>query len=127
MAYTGILDPARPRQEGPRSVVYDARDIYIHARNIARLPGPATRLFGWVEKRWARAASRIPDRESFYADVLQEAVGPPRPAIVMNCSPRRPPPPELPRRFHDALTLSRTARVVLYQGGPSHRTAGSSS
>ncbi len=46
MAYMGIpigLDLGR-RDGAP--VVYDARDIYVDARNIARLPGPARRLFG---------------------------------------------------------------------------------
>ena len=59
MAYMGIpvgLDLGR-RDLAP--VVYDARDIYVHARNIARLPLPARRLFGAVERRWARAAARV--------------------------------------------------------------------
>ena len=41
----------------------------------------------------------------------------PLPVIVMNCSYRREPPAERPRRFHEALALSPNARVVLYQGG----------
>ena len=63
MAYMGIpigLDLGR-RDGAP--VVYDARDIYVHARNIARLPGPARRLFGAVERRWARSASPGHDRQ----------------------------------------------------------------
>jgi glycosyltransferase involved in cell wall biosynthesis len=117
MAYMGIpigLDLGR-RDAVP--VVYDARDIYVHARNIARLPGPARRLFGWVEVRWARAASRVMTVNRPYAEVMAKRFGLPLPAIVMNCSYRREPPIERPRRFHDALALSSTARVVLYQGG----------
>lgn len=117
MAYMGIpvgLDLGR-RDDSP--VVYDARDIYVHARNIARLPAPARRLFGWVERRWARAASRVMTVNRPYAEVMAKRFGPPLPAVVMNCSSRRAPPADRPRRFHDALALSPTARVVLYQGG----------
>jgi glycosyltransferase involved in cell wall biosynthesis len=39
------------------------------------------------------------------------------PAIVMNCSFRRPPPAETPRRFHAALGLEPSSRIVLYHGG----------
>ena len=117
MAYMGIpigLDLGR-RDDVP--VVYDARDIYVNARNIARLPGPARRLFGRVERRWAAAASRVMTVNRPYAEVMQQRFGPPLPAIVMNCSYRREPPAARPRRFHDALALSPTARVVLYHGG----------
>ncbi|HEX5012554.1 MAG TPA: glycosyltransferase family 4 protein [Candidatus Limnocylindrales bacterium] len=117
MAYMGIpigLDLGR-RDLAP--VVYDARDIYIHARNIARLPLLARRLFGAVERRWARQASRVMTVNRPYAEVLAKSFGTPLPAIVMNCSYRRDPPAERPRRFHEALALSKTARVVLYQGG----------
>ena len=117
MAYMGIpigLDLGR-RDGAP--VVYDARDIYVHARNIARLPGPARRLFGWVEKRWAHQANRVMTVNRPYAEVMEKRFGPPRPAIVMNCSFRREAPAERPRRFHDALALSPNARIVLYQGG----------
>src|SRR5262245_6295784 len=117
MAYMGIpigLDLGR-RDGAP--VVYDARDIYVHARNIARLPGPARRLFGLVERRWARQANRARTVNRPYADVMVKRFGPPLAAIVMNCSYRRQPPAERPRRFHDALALSPNARVVLYHGG----------
>jgi hypothetical protein len=93
MAYMGIpigLDLGS-RDEAP--VVYDARDIYVHARNIARLPGFARRLFGAIERRWARAAARVVTVNRPYAEVMQRSFGGPLPAIVMNCSSRRPPPP----------------------------------
>jgi glycosyltransferase involved in cell wall biosynthesis len=117
MAYMGIpvgLDLGR-RDLAP--VVYDARDIYIHARNIARLPLFARRLFGAVERRWARRAARVMTVNRPYADVLAKSFGLPLPAIVMNCAYRRQPPAERPRRFHEALALAPTARVVLYHGG----------
>ncbi len=59
MAYMGVpiaLDLGR-RHQAP--VVYDARDIYLEARNLARLPWPARRSFGWAERRWARRAARV--------------------------------------------------------------------
>ena len=117
MAYMGIpigLDLGR-RDLAP--VVYDARDIYVHARNIARLPLLARRLFGTIERRWARSAARVMTVNRPYAEVMSKRFGTVLPAIVMNCSYRRDPPAERPRRFHEALALSKTARVVLYQGG----------
>jgi len=118
MAYMGIpigLDLGR-RDGAP--VVYDARDIYVHARNIARLPAFARRLFGAIERRWARAAARVVTVNRPYAEVMHRSFGGPLPAIVMNCSFRRPPPAaEAPRRFHSALDLAPADRVVLYHGG----------
>jgi glycosyltransferase involved in cell wall biosynthesis len=117
MAYMGIpigLDLGR-RDVAP--VVYDARDIYVHARNIARLPLLARRLFGAVERRWARSAARVMTVNRPYAEVMAKSFGTAMPAIVMNCSYRRDPPTERPRRFHEALALSDNARIVLYQGG----------
>ena len=117
MAYMGIpvgLDLGK-RDLAP--VVYDARDIYVHARNIARLPVLARRLFAAVERRWARSAARVMTVNRPYAEVMARSFGTPLPAVVMNCSYRRAPPAERPRRFHQALALSGNARVVLYHGG----------
>lgn len=117
MAYMGIpvgLDLGR-RDLAP--VVYDARDIYVDAANIARLPGPARRLFAHVERRWARRASRVATVNDPYADVMEQRFGVPRPLIVMNCSYRRDEPAVRPRLFHERLRLDGDIRVVLYQGG----------
>jgi glycosyltransferase involved in cell wall biosynthesis len=117
MAYMGISIGLDLGKRDGAPVVYDARDIYVHARNIARLPGPARRLFGAVERRWARSATRVMTVNRPYAEVMARSFGLPLPAIVMNCSYRREPPAAAPRRFHEALALAPTARVVLYQGG----------
>ena len=117
MAYMGIPVALGLGARDGAPVVYDARDIYVHARNIARLPGPARRLFRRVERRWARSAKRVMTVNRPYADVMARSFGVPLPAIVMNCSYRREPPATAPRRFHEALALGPTARVVLYQGG----------
>lgn len=121
MAYMGIsigLDLGR-RDGAP--VVYDARDIYVEARNIARLPGPARRLFGAIERRWAQRASRVMTVNRAYAEVMAQRFGTQLPAIVLNCSPR---PAEQAkaeagptRRFHEALDLAPSDTVVLYHGG----------
>jgi glycosyltransferase involved in cell wall biosynthesis len=117
MAYMGIpigLDLGR-RDGAP--VVYDARDIYVQARNIARLPAPARRLFGAAERRWARRANRVMTVNRPYAEVLARSFGVPLPAIVMNCSYRRIPPDVPPRRLHEALGLEGSKRIALYHGG----------
>ena len=118
MAYMGIpigLDLGR-RDHAP--VVYDARDIYIHARNIARLPRLARRLFGAVERRWAHGASLVMTVNRPYAEIMARSFGLGLPAIVMNCSYRRPArAADTPRRFHLALALPETDQVVLYHGG----------
>lgn len=116
MAYMGIpigLDLGR-RDGAP--TIYDARDIYVEARNIARLPGPARRLFAAVERRWARAAARVVTVNRPYAAVMAERFGV-EPLVVMNCSSRREAPTRAPRRFHERLGLDDAARIVLYHGG----------
>jgi glycosyltransferase involved in cell wall biosynthesis len=117
MAYMGIpvgLDLGR-RDRIP--VVYDARDIYVDAANVARLPRPARRLFGLAERRWARQASRVVTVNRPYAEVMAERFGVPLPLIVMNCSYAPPADPVRGRRFHGALGLPPATRVVLYHGG----------
>ena len=117
MAYMGIpvaLDLAR--RTGGRTV-YDARDIYMEAGNLARLPRPARAIFGRMERRWARRADRVVTVNRPYAEVMEQRFGTPLPLIVLNCSYRFDPPMPPRRRFHEALGLPADARVVLYQGG----------
>lgn len=117
MAYMGIpVALAVAAARGGR-VVYDARDIYVDANNLARLPGPARRLLSRVERGWARRADRVMTVNRPYAEVMADRFGVPLPAIVMNCSYRFDPGDPAPRRFHDALGLAAGTRVVLYQGG----------
>jgi glycosyltransferase involved in cell wall biosynthesis len=117
MAFLGLpVALAMSRVGDGAVVVYDARDIYADAANIARLPGPIRRVFELVERRWARRANRVVTVNEPYADVLATRLGPPRPLVVMN----GPMPwlrPATPRRFHEHLGLAETARVVLYHGG----------
>jgi glycosyltransferase involved in cell wall biosynthesis len=117
MAYMGIpvaLDLARPRGS---AVVYDARDIYVDAGNLARLPGGLRRLLGRLERGWARRAHRVVTVNQPYADVMAERweVEPPR--VVLNCAYRTDPPDSPVRRFHERLGLAPGTAVVLYHGG----------
>ena len=117
MAYMGVpiaLGLGR-RQSIP--VVYDARDIYLDAGNLARLSGPMRWLVGRAERGWARRANRVITVNRPYADVMADRWGVDFPLIVMNCSYRYVPPAPRERRFHDALGLDPTTRVVVYQGG----------
>ncbi|HLY15076.1 MAG TPA: glycosyltransferase family 4 protein [Candidatus Limnocylindrales bacterium] len=117
MAYMGIpvgLDLGR-RDHAP--VIYDARDIYVDAANLARLPGPARRLFARIERGWARRAQRVVTVNLPYAEVMAERFGVPQPLVVLNCAYRREPPAERPRRFHQRLGLDPATAVVLYHGG----------
>ncbi len=117
MAFLGLASARwlRSRQPRPR-IVFDARDIYVEARNIARLPPPARALFKAVERRWARAAAAIVTTNEAYAEVMRARFG--RPVVVVMNTPRRSDePPPAGRRFHDALGLPPAARVVLYHGG----------
>jgi glycosyltransferase involved in cell wall biosynthesis len=117
MAYMGIpVGLALGARDGAVTI-YDARDIYTDARNIARLPRPLRSLFARIERRWARSASRVITVNDPYADVMAERFGPPRPLVVMNCSAIRPDDAPRRRRFHEVLDLPSDRRVILYHGG----------
>ncbi len=122
MAYMGIPVALAIAGRGRRRplVVYDARDIYMDAANLARMRGPVRWVIGRAEARWARRADRMITVNRPYAEVMAKRFRVPMPLIVMNCSYRfKPPdPPEL--RFHERLGLAPSTRVVLYQGGFSH-------
>jgi glycosyltransferase involved in cell wall biosynthesis len=119
MAFLGLpvaLRLARRPGDGA-PVVYDARDLYADAANIARLPGLVRRLFAWNERRWARRVARVVTVNQPYADQLTARFGPPPPLVVMNCSRQPTPRSRRPRRLHERLGLPAEARVVLYHGG----------
>jgi glycosyltransferase involved in cell wall biosynthesis len=118
MAYMGIPVGLALGRRDRAPVIYDARDIYVDARNIARLPGFARRLFGAIERRWARRASRVMTVNRPYAEVMAERFGVPLPAIVLNASYRRPVATNAPKALlRERLNLAPDARLVLYHGG----------
>ena len=117
MAYMGIpVALSLARRSGGR-VVYDARDIYVAAGNLARLPGPLRAIVARLERGWARHVDRVVTVNEPYAGVMAAAWGPPQPLVVMNCAYRFDPPVPRDRRFHALLGLPPEARIVLYQGG----------
>lgn len=117
MAYMGIPIALDLAGRAGAPAVYDARDIYLEAANLARMGGPMRRFVAEAERRWAHRAARVVTVNRPYAEVMAERWGIPLPLIVMNCSYRQVPPEPLPRRFHEALGLDPGTRVVLYQGG----------
>ena len=99
------------------ALIYDARDLYVDAGNLARLPSPFRRLARALERRWARAADRVVTVNDVLADLLRDRLECARPLVVLNASGIRLADQERPRRFHDALGLPAETPIVLYQGG----------
>ena len=117
MAYMGVSVALALGERHRARVVYDSRDIYMVAANLARLRGPIKAVLTRLERGWARAADRVLTVNQPYATELAKRFGVPMPVIVMNCSYRFAPPEPTPRRFHERLELDPETRVVLYQGG----------
>ncbi len=118
MAYMGVpvaLGLAG-RHPGSRTI-YDARDVYVDARNLARLPGPVRQVVARVERGWARRVDQVVTVNEPYAEVMAQRWSIGMPLVVMNCSYRFSPPSPRERRFHERLGLDPAARVILYQGG----------
>ena len=117
MAFMGIPVALGLGKRDRKPVVYDARDIYLNARNLARMGRPARWLLGRLERGWARRASRVVTVNEAYADVMGGRWPVQRPLVVMNCSFRYTPPSPRERRFHEHLGLDPSEKVVLYHGG----------
>lgn len=98
-------------------LLYDARDLYADAGNLARLPAPARHLVGAIERHWARSTDRVVTVNDVLADLLRDRLGCERPLVVLNASPIRPSDGPPPRLFHDRLGLPAETPIVLYQGG----------
>jgi len=95
-------------------VVYDAGDLYVDARNLARLPSPIRALVGRWERRLARRADALVTVNDGYRDVLGRRFGRPL-TVVLNSPDTLPPTTDDPIRA--ALGLAQDIRVVLYHGG----------
>lgn len=117
MAYMGIPVALALGKRHRARVVYDSRDIYMVAANLARLRGPIKAILARVERGWAHAADRVFTVNQPYATELARRLGVEMPVVVMNCSYRFAPPEPDPRLFHERLGLDPATRVVLYQGG----------
>jgi glycosyltransferase involved in cell wall biosynthesis len=117
MAYMGIPVALALGRRDRAPVVYDARDIYMEARSMARRRGLARWALAAAERRWARRASSVITVNDDYADEMARRLRVTRPLVVMNCSYRFDPPRPRERRFHDLLQLDASTHVVLYHGG----------
>jgi glycosyltransferase involved in cell wall biosynthesis len=117
MAYMGVSVALALGKRHRARVIYDSRDIYMVAANLARLRGPIKAILARLERGWARAADRVFTVNQPYATELARRFGVAMPVIVMNCSYRFAPPDPTPRRFHERLGLDPETGVVLYQGG----------
>ena len=117
MAYMGISVALGLGRRHHARVVYDSRDIYMVAANLARLRGPIKAILARMERGWAHDADRVITVNRPYAAQLAQRLGVEMPVVVMNCSYRYSPPMPAPRRFHEHLGLDPATRVVLYQGG----------
>jgi len=117
MAFMGIPVALTVGKRDGVPVVYDARDIHLDARNLARMGRPARWLLGRTERGWAVAADRVVSVNDAYADVLASRWPIERPRVVLNCSYRFAPPSPQQRLFHEALDLPAGRKVVLYHGG----------
>jgi glycosyltransferase involved in cell wall biosynthesis len=117
MAFMGIPVALSLGKRDGVPVIYDARDIHLDARNMARMGRPARWLLGRTERAWAMRSSRVITVNDAYADVLASRWPIGRPLVIMNCSYRFTPPVPRERRFHEVLGLPPTQRVVLYHGG----------
>ena len=117
MAYMGIPVALGVARRQRARVVYDARDIYVDAANLARLPRPLRAVLGRAERGWARRADRVVTVNLPYAEVMAERWSVPLPLIVLNCAYRFDPPEPPERRFHARLGLPADTSVVLYHGG----------
>ncbi|MGH2511102.1 MAG: glycosyltransferase, partial [Candidatus Limnocylindrales bacterium] len=103
------------RDQSP--VIYDAGDIFLASTALAGLPAPARALIRQYELRAAHRADSVVTANDGYARELARRLDVPLPVVVLNCPPRTPPPVVRQRRFHEALGLEPSIRVVLYHGG----------
>jgi glycosyltransferase involved in cell wall biosynthesis len=117
MAYMGIPVALNLGKRDHVPVVYDARDIYLEARNLAKSRGITRWLAARAERGWAARSARVITVNDAYADVMAERLRVERPLVVMNCSYRYEPAEPRERRFHDRFGLPPDEKVVLYHGG----------
>ena len=117
MSIGGLPAIVRQKRRLGGAAVYDSRDVYMHARELARVGGLRRRLFEAAERRWAAACDAVLTVNDAYADILTRQLRVARPAVVMNCPERWQPPVPRPDHIRARLGLPGTTRIVLYQGG----------
>ena len=116
MAFQGIPVALGLARQSRAPALYDIRDIYLESRNLARLPGPARRALGRLERGWIRRARRVTTVNHSCAEIVERRYGA-RPTIVMNCPVRRAEASPRQDLVRDALGLFASSPIVLYHGG----------
>src|SRR5262249_4364367 len=101
MAYIGNPVGLDLAQRSGGHGCHDAGDVYTDPHNMGTLPGPARRVFGWVERRWARRSGAVVTVNRPYAEVMAEKWDLPLPTIVLNCTSLSAVAVAHSRRFHD--------------------------
>jgi glycosyltransferase involved in cell wall biosynthesis len=117
MAYMGIPVALDLGGRDRVPVVYDARDIYLEARNLARSRGIVRWAAARAERGWAARSARVITVNDAYADVMEQRLRVERPLVVMNCSYRYEPAEPRERRFNERFGLDPATKIVLYHGG----------
>ncbi len=117
MSIQALPAVVRRKQRSGGVAVYDSRDIYMHARELARVGGVRRWLFETAERRWAHACDAVLTVNDEYAAILERQLRVPRPPVVMNCPARWTPPEPRPDLIRERLGLAPDVQIVLYQGG----------
>jgi len=107
----------KKHSNGRAKALYDSRDVYMHARELARVGGARRWLFETAERRWAHGCDAVLTVNDEYARILEGQLRVPRPPVVMNCPPRWTPPEPRPNLIRSALALPQETSIALYQGG----------
>ena len=113
---TSLPALARARSRHGGRTIYDCRDILLRSGHYERMPRTGRRFLERIERHWARACDAIITVNESYAEIAERLFGIGRPDVVMNCPERWEPPSPRPDRIRQALGLSPSIDVVLYQG-----------
>ena len=113
---TSLPALARAHSRHGGRTIYDCRDILLRSGHYERMPRTGRRFLERFERHWARACDAIITVNESYAEIAERLFGTSRPAVVMNCPERWEPPSPRPDRIRQALGISPSIDVVLYQG-----------
>ncbi len=106
----------RMRRRHGGKAIYDSRDVYMLSREYSTLEWPIRPVLVALERRWAHRVDQVITVNEACADLIAKQLRVPRPLAVMNTPERWTPPRPPPDRIREALGLSSTTSVVLYQG-----------
>lgn len=107
-AATRMLSRKRAR------VVYDAHEFEIN--DVANEPQWKIRIKSVMERFWIRHADATMTVSESIANEYASMYGIAKPALVLNCPPLVPPPPDADL-FRSTLGIARGSLIFLYQGG----------